>query len=171
MATRRQEELTDRIRALLERESRIEAVWLAGSLGWGGEAFSDVDILALASPGTALEVSASLAERLSSIVAPVLVNRLHGGRILSVVTAEWDRFDITIAEEHDLARYDASRLTTLYNRSETTPSARTEVPYVPAPETLLALVNEFLRILGLTVVVVGREEYALVRAEDDYIPL
>lgn len=162
MATARQQDLIDRIRVFLLGDSRVDAAWLAGSLGWGGgDAFSDVDILALAGSGTALEVSRSIAERLSAIVRPVLVNRLHGGRVLSVVTAEWDGFDITVVEENDLSQYDATRLTTLYNRSGKTASVRPESPYQVAPETLLALVNEFLRILGLTVVVVGREEYAL----------
>lgn len=53
-----QAELVERARALLEAEPRIEAAWLAGSLGLGGgDAVSDVDLLALCAEGTRGEMA------------------------------------------------------------------------------------------------------------------
>ncbi len=157
-----QQQLIERIRALLHEEAGIGAAWLSGSLAVGtGDAFSDVDVVALAMDSPVSEVSDAIATRLGALCRPVLVNRLFGGRILSVVTEDWQRFDISIVLEEDLGRYDALKLKSLFNRSGKTPPVQPEVRYQPTEEALRPLVTEFLRILGLTVVVVGREEYAL----------
>src|SRR5579862_3951429 len=108
MPTAEQSALIDRIRIVLEADARIDAVWLAGSLGKGrGDAFSDVDILALCADGKAAEVSAAYADP-SAIAKPVLVNRLFGGAVLNVVTEDWQRFDIVFLEKVGLARYNAA---------------------------------------------------------------
>jgi len=162
MATAEQQRLVDGIERLLKAEPRVEAAWLAGSLGAGaGDAFSDVDVLALAADGALEEVSTALTGNLPAIARPALVNSLFGGRVLNVVTDDWERFDISLVQAEDLARYDAAALTPLFNRGDRSPPTQPERPYRTAPDQLLKLVNEFLRVLGLTPVVVGREEYAL----------
>ena len=120
-----------------------------------------MDVLALAGDGQADRLSAAVSDKLSSISTPVLVNALFGGRVLSVVTEEWARYDISFIEATDLVRYNANSLRPLFNKTGRAPSARPDAPYQVAPEALLKLVQEFLRVLGLAVVVVGREEYEL----------
>ena len=156
MTTPIQQGLIDRITLLLEAEPAAEAAWLAGSLGLGrGDDVSDVDVLALASDGQADHLSAAVSDELSSIGKPVLVNALFGGRVLSVVTEEWARYDISIIEAPDLVRYNANSLRPLFNKTGRAPSARPDAPYQVVPEALLKLVQEFLRVLGLAVVVVA----------------
>ena len=89
------------------------------------------------------------------------MNPLFGGRVLNVVTVDWQRFDLTFVEARDLSRYEASALSELFNRTGRQPPHHDAIPYRTAPETLLRLVNEFLRVLGLLVVGIGREEYVL----------
>jgi hypothetical protein len=162
MPTAEQQALIAALGGVLEVEPGVDAAWLAGSLGRGqGDAFSDVDMLALVGDGRSAEVSRSLPSKLSSIGAPVLVNALFSGRVLNVVTEDWARYDISLIEAADLSRYDAAALAPLFNRSGLTPPSRPEAPYQVSPEALLKLVQEFLRVLGLAVVVVGRAEYAL----------
>lgn len=162
MPTAEQQRLIDALRGLLEREPGVEAAWLAGSLGkGGGDEFSDVDLLVLVGDGEFAEVSGSLAARLGAVVKPVLVNKLYGGRVLNVVTDDWQRFDLSIVEGADLARHDATELKTLFNRGDRAPPARPDTPYLTPPDRLLPLVQEFLRVLGLAVGAMGREEYEL----------
>lgn len=160
--TKEQQSLISAIQHALEADRDIEAAWLAGSLGRGkGDAYSDVDVLVLAVDGRLTDLMARYAADLSSIAAPVLVNTLFGGRILNVVTSDWERFDLSFIEAGDLARYDASGLAELFNKSGRAPPRLPPTLYRPAPETLLSLVQEFYRVLGLVVVGNGRGEYLL----------
>jgi predicted nucleotidyltransferase len=162
MPTAEQQSLIDTLRELLEAEPGVEAVWLAGSLGkGGGDAFSDVDLLVLVDDGGAGELTASLSDRLDGAVKPVLVNKLYGGRVINVVTDDWRRFDLSIVEGADLDRYAAAELKGLFNRGHRAPPDRPDTPYQTPPDRLLPLVQEFLRVIGLSVGAMGREEYEL----------
>lgn len=161
MPTAQQSSLIDRIKHVLEADARIDAVWLAGSLGKGkGDEFSDVDILVLCADGKAGEVSAAHADP-TAIAKPVLVNRLFGGYIVNVVTDDWQRFDLVFLETASLARYNAADLTPLFNRTGAEPPRHEATPYSTTPEAVLRLVNEFLRVLGLGPVGIGRREYVV----------
>lgn len=161
--TPEQSALLSAIAAALEADPEIQAAWLGGSLGRGaGDAFSDVDLVALTEAGAAARVGQRYAAEDAGRIAPaVLVNALFGGRVVNVVTEDWRRFDIAFVEPGELCRYAARDLTPLFNRGDLGPPDVAPAPYVTAPETLRAHVNEFLRILGLLVVAAGREEWTL----------
>lgn len=157
-----QQGLLEAITAVLARDAEIEAAWLGGSLGRGeGDAFSDVDVLVLVAEGRGVEVGLRYAGDLSAIAEPALINPLYGGRIVNVVTTDWRRFDLSFAEPGDLARYDAAKLTPLFNKGEWTPPVREAQPYRATAESVLPLINEFLRVAGLLPVAVGRQEWIL----------
>lgn len=157
-----QQRLIDAVRHRLEADEDVEAAWLAGSLGRGrGDAFSDVDVLVLAFDGRLDDMMLRYAADVSAIAEAVLVSPLFGGRVLNVVTADWRRFDLSFVEASDLARYDVAVLVSLFNKSGRKPPRQPPVLYQIRPEQLLKLVNEFLRVLGLLVVGIGREEYVL----------
>jgi hypothetical protein len=162
MPTSEQQALLARVAALLRAEPLVDAAWLAGSLGHGGgDAYSDVDTLALAQEGKASEAAAALAEAIKKEIDPPLLN-VHGwGRVLSVVTEDWQRFDVTVMQGDEINRYDASKLTPLFNRGTREPPVHPKAVYRCAPETLRPLVVEFIRVMGLTPVAMGREEYQL----------
>jgi len=158
--TVRQQALLDAIVRVLSADPAIEAAWLGGSLGRGaGDAYSDVDVVALVGDGPAAEAGLRHASAADRIVRPVLVTPPFGGRILNVVTEDWDRFDISFVEPPELARYRAGRLVELFNRGERGPPEGLPPPYAASPETVLPLVNEFLRVIGLLPLGVGREEW------------
>ena len=161
--TPEQKALAAAIAALLERVEGVDAVWLSGSLGKGeGDAFSDVDVLALTRDGACAEVSAEVVARLSEIAEPALVSLLFGGRILNVVTTDWERFDISFVEARDLHRYDPAALEPLFNRTGQAPAPwPPAAPYQPPAAKIEAMVKEFLRVLGLAAVVLGRQDYVL----------
>jgi predicted nucleotidyltransferase len=167
--------LIDALQRLLEAQPRIEAAWLAGSLGaGGGDRFSDVDILVLAVDAEAGEVSTQLQKSLAlpelePVLRPVLVNALFGGRVLNVVTADWGRFDLVVVHRADLDRYNRDALQPLFNRGVSQPPSRPDQPYRTSPPDLLKLVQEFLRVLGLAVVGLGRAEYEVSLAGVDLL--
>ena len=103
----------------------------------GGDAFSDVDILALATDGTVGSVCARYRRDVARIAEPALVGALFGGRILNVVTRDWRRFDIVFVEAVDLARYDDARLTPLFNRGDRRPPSPPAQAYEPDADTVL----------------------------------
>jgi hypothetical protein len=162
MPTADQQHLIDAIARRLDAEPAVEGLWLAGSLGKGqGDAFSDVDLLVLVADGVAAEGSARLARDLVPALSVVLVNSLFGGRVLNMITADWARFDLTLVQREDLLRHDANALTPIFNKGGSIPPVQPQAPYRTSPGELSKLVNEFLRVIGLTPVAMGREEYQL----------
>jgi hypothetical protein len=157
--TDEQQALLAALTAHLDREAGVQAVWLAGSLGAGeGDAWSDVDLLVLAAEGGWQDLSESLARDFAASFDAVLVEPLFGGRVVHFITADWARFDLTIVERDGLTRYDAGRLRLAFNRGADAPHARPETPYRTPPETVVRLAREFLRVLGLLPVALGRRE-------------
>lgn len=156
-------DLTPRLRA----DRRIRAAWLIGSLARGtADAFSDVDLLlaiaADALPAIVVDWRAFVAafsptialQRIGPDTQPTLVAIAPGCL----------RFDLTLCAA-DLPRtygYDAAQLLFDHDnvaaRTTFTPRASAS----PA-ERLPALVQEFIRCLGLTPVVIGRGELLIAR--------
>ncbi len=168
--TQAQQTLLTAIHRELERDDAVEATWLSGSLGRGaGDAFSDVDVLVLVGADDPAEVGRRYVRDVARIAEPVLVSPLYGARVVSVVTADWDRFDLSFIAASDLPRFEAARLTVLFNKGGRQPSAPPSPPYAARPETLSALVNEFLRVLGLLPVGLGRGEWTLGLAGTDIL--
>lgn len=170
MITVEQHQLIGQVTQFLVRDEDIEAVWLAGSLGAGrGDEFSDVDLVVMAKDGKAGDVSARLVEIMTEAVQPVLLNKLFGARVLNVVTPDWRRFDLSIIQREDLARFDARELKPVFNKGETEPQPRTQPNYRTTPDAVLAIVNEFLRVLGLAYVAIGRREWEVALAGVDLL--
>jgi hypothetical protein len=161
MITDAQRDLVAAIEACLHADPDIEAAWLAGSLGMGGgDAFSDVDVLVLTAHGRVADVVQRYGADLSGIAPAVLVNILFG-RVLSVVTDDWRRFDLSFVQGAELDRYDRARLTPMFNRTGREPPLLAPTPYQPRPDDLTRVVEEFFRVQGLGVVGLGRREYVV----------
>lgn len=156
--TPEQQSLVDAISAVLQGEPRIEAAWLAGSLGRNaGDEFSDVDVVVLCPDGTANEIAAK--PGLLNFAKPVLINTLFGGRIVNAITPDWQRFDLVFAEASDLSRYNANDLKPLFNRTGKEPPRCAPVSRPSTPEGLAKLVQEFYRVMTLAPLGIGRKEY------------
>jgi hypothetical protein len=162
MPTPEQRRLIDALSALLQSEPGASAAWLAGSLGRGaGDAWSDVDLMVLAGEGGWAALSTAICARLDEVAPPVLVMPLYGGRVLSVVTDGWERYDLSFVEAADLGRYDAAELVTLFNRGAVAPPSKPAAVYRATPQSVLPPVREFMRVLGLTPLGLARMEYEL----------
>ena len=157
-----QADLIARITTVLRGIERVRGAFLGGSFGRGeADAFSDVDVFVVVTDAEDIPiVLTELADEVNQ-VAPILFSQvLPGGRTITSITTEWLRFDLTLlraAEQADVAR---ERVEPLFQRQPVaeTPSSTPERHPGRSPETLLRIVNEFIRVLGLSVVVKGRDD-------------
>jgi predicted nucleotidyltransferase len=146
-------DLAERARTVLEADERVRAVWLTGSIAEGrGDAQSDLDLR--------LAVNGELdwKELVDRISPTVLARKLPGPGpdvVVTCVTPEWLRFDVVIVPTEWPAT--AGAMKTLFDKDGLT----AKLPPGPPPRTAdpAFLAEEFLRVLGLTPAVVGREEY------------
>jgi predicted nucleotidyltransferase len=156
-----QTSLIGKITTALQADARIGSAWLVGSLGRGnGDAFSDVDVMVVVPDDAFDTVFKAYAANLSAIAPTVLINPLFG-RVLNVVTDDWSRFDLTLMRPAEFAARAPAWAKPLFNRGDDKPppAAPAPVDYRPAPQRILSLTQEFLRVLGLLPVAMGREEY------------
>ena len=157
-----QQQLVESAQRRLERDERIGALWLAGSLGQGkGDAYSDVDLLACCTEGTSQAVAQDIVADFATIAPPLLVMELFGGKVITTVCEGWGRLDINFTETEGMARHDPARLTELFNRTGIQPAGKTPETYSPTADVVLRLSKEFIRVLGLSPVAFGRGEWQL----------
>lgn len=149
----------------LSPDEGMRALFVAGSLGAGtADAWSDLDLVAVAEPARH-GAAAAFAEAVGA-VSPLVMRRERLGRasLVNLVTERWDRCDLFLAGADDFpARKRArDRLRPLLDRDGL--HARlpaTLPPAAPDPKRVAFMVEEFIRVLGLLPVGLGRGELVL----------
>ena len=155
-----------RVADRLSPDEGVRALFLAGSFGAGTQdAWSDLDLVAVAEPERHEPIADAFAEAVGG-VSPVVMRRRRLGRtgLVNLVTEGWDRCDLFLAGTDDfLAQKRArDRLRPLIDRDglharlpETLP------PAAPDPKRVAFIAEEFIRVLGLLPVGLGRGELVL----------
>jgi hypothetical protein len=161
MITPEQQTLVDRIRTALEADARVESAWLSGSLGRGeGDAFSDIDVTVVVDEE---DLAPAIAEYGGprSPLGPTVWKRTLYQRIVTAVTPDWERYDLSFVTPAELRNQGVGGLRPLTAGAKPPPGASTG-PRAPRPtrqDDVVAAAEEFLRVLGLAPVMVGREEW------------
>ena len=152
-------------------DPRIAALFLSGSFGAGtADAFSDVDLLAIADPAEHEGLAADWRKTLETIAPIVHYNRLPHALVLNAVTDDWLRIDLHIASVEHLAHAAQDSLKPLVDRDNLYATLRPETPTPAAnPGRLGWMVGEFIRILGLTPVAIGRGEVELMTVGNTFL--
>jgi hypothetical protein len=152
-----QQDLIDRVIDHLENDPRVRGLWLTGSFGAGtADELSDVDMFVLVAdtilPGF---VEAWLPE-IAPRYRPLLARRLPSAPVFHHVLPGWLRWDVVVGGPAGLNDLDPDAVMELFNRDgvRPAPSFRAGVQV----ETVREMTEEFLRVLGLLPVVVGRGE-------------
>lgn len=167
--TEAQAALAGLVAAALGADPRIRSVWLAGSLGRdGGDAWSDVDLVAEVAEADRAACLAEYRQGRPDMPPMVLAKALHG-RILTAITPDWERFDIDFVSPAELADLDGAALTPLRGDPGARPASHPAGPDNRAGERVGALVTEFLRVLGLLPVAVGRGEWLVAQQGDELL--
>jgi hypothetical protein len=156
-----QAELIDAVVGAWRDDARMRALFLSGSFGRGSaDRFSDVDFLAVIAPDDQEAVAADWRARLEAIAPIVYWNRLPFAFVLNAITRDWLRCDLEVAAPGRIGTRAQDRLKPLLDRDGIYASRPKTIPDPgPTADKVLGLVLEFLRVLGLSAVVLGREEY------------
>lgn len=143
-------------------DEAVRGLFLSGSFGRGTEdEWSDVDLLAIVGKPDQRGVADRFRLALNDLAPLVYWNELdRGGLLINVVTEDWLRCDLNMVEPNALGQKARDIIIPLIDRDgvfaglpETLP------PKTPNPNALRYQINEFIRVLGLMPVVVGRGEY------------
>ena len=158
-----QEDLIERATQVLSNDARVLGVWLTGSFATGThDRFSDVDLWVVMQQD---DIAGFCTDwpALSDEIAPTVLRQQVGDRpIFNQVTASWLRFDIAIGTPASVSDRTTSTVRPLYDpQGLSTRLGQPRRPLRPDPQRIESLGREFLRVLGLLPVVVGRGEYGL----------
>lgn len=149
-----------------EGHDGIDALLLAGSLGRGeGDAWSDVDLIVVTPPAMHAAFVEGVRAWAAAVAEPVHWRQVYPGLpLFHAVTADYLRYDITVTTLERVTE-SADRVRALVDKvglQARLPVTRERPPVSAA--AVFDIVEEFLRILGLLPVAVGRSDYAAVSA-------
>lgn len=150
------------ISAALRNEPTVRALFLSGSYGAGIEdSYSDIDFLAVSRDGPTDEFAALWREAVGGVGEIVLWwDRQAKPMLINAITADWLRIDVEIVTPDQVARRTASGLKALFDQDrvlEALPPAPQNAG--PNPARMKWQFEEFIRILGLLSLAIGRGEY------------
>ena len=152
-----QQALIDRLVAGLGADPRVRAAWLSGSLARGvGDSWSDVDLVVQVEGADLAACLEDYRAGRPGLPQTVLTRVLYG-RILTAVTQDWARFDLVFVPSAEIDRLDGAGLQPLLG--DTPLLAHAAAPDIGQVPRLSLLIEEFLRVLGLADVMVGRQEW------------
>ncbi|WP_312165102.1 nucleotidyltransferase domain-containing protein [Phenylobacterium sp.] len=154
-----QQALLDHLAAALAADPRIRSAWLSGSFGKGaGDAWSDVDLTIVVDDPDLAACLRDCADGVIAVPATVFSHIVHG-RIFSGITPGWSRFDLAFLTAAEFARQDGAGLAPLLGDAAARPPPRPPGADADLPARIERLVCEFLRVLGLSPVCIGRGEW------------
>ncbi|MEY9856255.1 putative nucleotidyltransferase [Catenulispora sp. GAS73] len=156
------EPFLDHVVEVLQSDPRVLAAWLLGSHARGtADRHSDIDLWLVVEP-EAKDAFVDEWPELSDRVAPsVLRQRVFGSTFLHI-TPDWQRWDVSIGVPDDVAHRTSSTVKPLFDRAGL--NDRLAPPGGPTPPDsakVSALTTEFLRVMGLLPVVLGRREHVV----------
>ena len=157
-------EFTENLTAAAEGCGLFEGLFLGGSHGRGtADAWSDIDLVGLA-PAERHDAIIDwwrgwLEAREPQIYFKVLK---RGGTLINAIGQSWLRVDLSLAEPSGLGRRAKDQLVPLVDPAGLYAALPQSLPdYVADPRRVEDIVTEFIRVLGLTPVVLGREEWVV----------
>ncbi|WUJ74615.1 nucleotidyltransferase domain-containing protein [Kribbella soli] len=157
-----QQALIDRAEYVLSKDDRVLGVWLVGSFGRGThDRFSDVDLWVV----VAADDADSFCDdwpKTSDQISPTVFRRALGPRVFNHITPDWLRFDVSVGTPDAIGSRTRSTAKPLYDpHGLSAELAAPGAPRQPDPARVEFITVEFLRVLGLLPVAIGREEYVV----------
>ena len=152
--------LIGRIARVLEILPGLGGAFLGGSHGRDeADAYSDVDVYVVVAAAEDIPDLLPRLEQAADEIAPILFSKvLQNARTINCITMDWLRFDLTLVSGGELAFGGAVR--PLFDRLGLADALAAAAPSAPMPtaDGILEIANEFIRVLGLSMVVKGRED-------------
>ncbi len=140
----------------------IHALFLSGSYGNGlADEYSDIDFVLVAEDGATDAVAEIWRNAVSQTGEIVLWwDRTTVPVLINAITEDWTRTDVIILKPDQMGSHTQSSLKTLFDHAGIFGGLLEKAPAGgPNPERFRYQIEEFIRILGLMYLAVGREEY------------
>ncbi|MCC5960106.1 MAG: nucleotidyltransferase domain-containing protein [Rhodobacteraceae bacterium] len=156
------DDIIQMIKTALANEPRIRALFLSGSFGTGlADAYSDIDFILVSDEGATDEIARIWQGAIAKTGEIVLWwDRTPVPVLINAITADWTRTDVLILKPSQMSAQTQDALKPLIDHDgiyATLPKAVSE--HQPNPEKLKRQIEDFIRILGLLHLAVGRKEY------------
>ena len=149
--------MIERLREVLTEDERILSAWLSGSIGRNrADPHSDVDVTCVVEEE---DLSACVAEYggRRNPVGPTVHQIIVYGRVAANTAPDWMRYDLAFMTPIEFRGQDPARLAPLVRASRPATGKTAQVPMSGAQ--VAATAAEFIRILGLLPVALGRREW------------
>ncbi|MGI9425812.1 MAG: nucleotidyltransferase domain-containing protein [Hyphomicrobiaceae bacterium] len=146
----------------LSAEPQIVALFLAGSYGsTTADRHSDIDLVALVDQAHHARVARVWRSTMEDLRTVVSWNeRRGGGVLLNAITDCWLRCDFYLTEPGNFVRRAQTTVKPLFDPNNIYSTLPMHLPpATPDPERVAYLIKEFIRVLGLMTVVIGRSDY------------
>ncbi|MBM7070114.1 aminoglycoside 6-adenylyltransferase [Actibacterium sp. 188UL27-1] len=144
----------------MQTTPQLEVLCLAGSLGRGaGDDFSDYDFVGVVDPAERAEVAKRF-RTACEILQPVVLWRQMGRppALINAILQDWTRIDLFMTDRAAFERRAQTDLLVLHDPDNIVATLPQVVP-APDPKGRVAYaIEEFIRVLGLISVVIGRGE-------------
>lgn len=155
--TPEQAAMIERLRNVLTEDERVLSAWLSGSIGQDrADAFSDVDVTCVVEEEDLAACVAEYGGRRNP-VGPTVHQTIVYGRVAANTAPDWMRYDLAFMTPVEFRGQDPARLKPLV-RAQRPPTGKTFQGQIPGAQ-IAATAAEFIRILGLLPVAVGRREW------------
>lgn len=146
----------------MQGQHDVQALFLGGSHGTGlQDAYSDIDFVLVANAGASDGIAAGWRAAVEEVGEVVLWwDRQMGRPLINAVTADWTRIDVSILKPDQLGAQRQDAVKVLHDPGGLYAGLKPEtVPAPPSPAYARYQFEEFIRILGLLPLSVGRKEY------------
>ena len=154
--------LIDRVAEVLESLPGLGSGFLGGSHGRDeADAFGDVDVYVVVADADDIPALLPRLEQSVDEISPILLRQvLPNTRTVNCITTDWLRFDLTVVRGTELAFVAGGAVKPLFDRLGLAGALSATPASGPAPtaDAILDIVNEFIRVLGLSMVVKGRND-------------
>ena len=150
--------ITDTVQSV----SGIRALFLSGSYGNGmADVYSDIDFVLVSEEGASDAVAEVWREAVGKTGEIILWwDRINVPVLINAITKDWTRTDVIILKPDQMGRQTQNALKPLFDHENIYESlAKTAKKPEPDLKKFRYQVEEFIRILGLLHLAVGREEY------------
>ncbi|CAN7379583.1 aminoglycoside 6-adenylyltransferase [Devosia sp. LjRoot3] len=157
-----QQDIIAAAKTALADDEAVRGLFLSGSFGRGSDdEWSDVDLLAVVGKDDQRGVADRWHKALNALAPVVYWNELErGGFLINAVTEDWLRCDLYMVEPGHVGQRAKNTVRPLIDRDGIYDGLPATLPLkTPNPHALRYQINEFIRILGLTPVAMGRGEY------------
>lgn len=146
--------------AWARKQEAVRALFIHGSLAHGtSDAYSDLDLLIVTDSNSIANSMADAGRVLGGVEPFIIENHLESpiASILSVVTDRWHRVDVAVCGRGSPLL--KQPLITVFDLDSIYEGPPVKSPPEPArPDRVAQIAKEFLRVLGLSVVVLGRKD-------------